>query len=183
MQFPFPALTRALSTTYPLSRFRSFEERLGVLVFTAALLFVTTNAVLAHEFKLGDIEIIDPWSRGTPPDAKVAAGYFAIRNHGTTSDRLIAASGDIAGMTQIYEMAVDDKGIMTMREVAGGLEIPAGGEVKLKPGSFHVMFMDLKQPAKQGEPFKGTLTFEQAGTVEIEYPVEAMGGKHVERGG
>ncbi len=60
------------------------------------------------------------------------------------------------------------------------MRFPAGGEVTLKPGSFHIMFMDLKQPIKEGQSFKGTLTFEKAGTVEVEYSVDAMGGEHVD---
>src|SRR5690606_27587552 len=96
----------------------------------------------------------------------------------STADRLVSASGEIAGLAQIHEMAVDATGVMTMKQLADGLEIPAGGEVARKPGSFHIMFMDLKKPAKQGQPFKGTLTFETAGTVEVEYSVDAMGGDH-----
>ena len=106
----------------------------------------------------------------------MAAGYLVISNEGSTSDRLVSATGEIAGKTEIHEMAVDANGVMTMRPLADGLEIPAGGEVKLEPGSFHIMFMDLKRGAKEGETFKGTLTFEKAGTVNVEFSVDAMGG-------
>ena len=109
---------------------------------------------------------------------EVAAGYLVLQNHGSSADRLVAATGEVAGITQVHEMAVDASGVMTMKQLADGLEIPAGGEVTLKPGSFHIMFMDLKKPVRQGEPFKGTLTFEKAGTVEVEYSVDAMGGEH-----
>ncbi|TPI64299.1 copper chaperone PCu(A)C [Mesorhizobium sp. B3-1-3] len=182
MQHPFRAFARTLSFAHPLGRFRSFEERLGIAVFTLALIFATTHSLWAHEFKAGDIEIVHPWSRATPEGAAVAAGYFTLKNHGSTADRLVSATGDIAGMTQVHEMAVDAQGVMTMKQLADGLEIPAGGEVTLKPGSFHIMFMDLKQPVKQGQPFKGTLTFEKVGTVEVEYAVDAMGGAHDDHG-
>lgn len=172
------AFWRTHSLAYPFNRFRSFEERLGIAAFALALLFAMSHSLLAHEFKAGDLEIVHPWSRATPEGAKVAAGYLAVKNHGSTADRLVSASGEIAGLAQIHEMAVDAAGVMTMKQLADGLEIPAGGEVALKPGSFHIMFMDLKKPVKQGEPFKGTLTFEKAGTVEVEYSVDAMGGDH-----
>ncbi len=176
MQKSFRGAARAALNTYPLSRFRSIEERAGILAFSLMLLFALSQSAFAHEFKVGDIEIDHPWSRATPAGAKVAAGYLTIRNEGATPDRLVAVTGSIAGKTQIHEMAVDSSGVMTMRELAGGLEIPAGGEVALKPGSFHIMFMDLKEPAKEGETFKGTLTFEKAGTVDVEFAVGKMGG-------
>lgn len=170
--------TRIAFNTYPISRFRSFEERLGVIGFSLMLLFAMSQSLWAHEFKVGDIEIEHPWSRATPAGAKVAAGYLVIGNEGSTADRLVSATGEIAGKTEIHEMAVDaSTGVMTMRPLPDGLEVPAGGEIKLEPGSFHIMFMDLKQGAKEGETFKGTLTFEKAGTVNVEFSVEAMGGE------
>lgn len=169
--------TRALPLSYLLRRLRSVEERVGIVFFTLALLFAMSQSLFAHEFKIGHLEVVHPWSRATPEGAAVAAGYLTIKNHGSDSDRLVSTTGEIAAMTQIHEMAIDDKGVMTMKELADGLTIPAGGEVTLKPGSYHIMFMKLKEPAKEGQSFKGTLTFEKAGTVYVEYAVEAMGGQ------
>jgi copper(I)-binding protein len=131
--------------------------------------------------KSAPLEIVHPWSRATPEGAAVAAGYLTIKNHGADADRLVSATAEIAALTQVHEMAIDDKGIMTMQELADGLTIPAGGEVTLKPGSYHIMFMKLKEPAKEGQSFKGTLTFEKAGTVDVEYAVEAMGGQSMDK--
>jgi copper(I)-binding protein len=64
-----------------------------------------------------------------------------------------------------------------MRELAKGLEIKAGATVELKPGSYHVMFMGLKEPIKDGAPLKGTLVFERAGKIDVEYKVEPLGSK------
>lgn len=169
---------RIALNTYPLSRFRSFEERLGIIGFSLMLLFVMSHSLLADEFKVGDIEIGHPWSRATPASAKVAVGYLAIRNGGSRADRLLSATSVIAGRTEIHEMAVDAAGVMTMRPLADGLEIAAGGEAELKPGGYHIMFLDLKQVLKEGDTFKGTLVFEKAGSVEVEYGVEAVGAGH-----
>ena len=177
MRTSFRDATRVAFNTYPISRFRSFEERLGIIAFALALLFAMSHSLWAHEFKVGDIEIQHPWSRATPEGAKVAAGYLVIANKGSVPDRLVSATGEIANKTEIHEMAVDASGVMTMRPLPDGLDIPAGGELKLEPGSFHIMFMDLKQGAREGETFKGMLTFEQAGTVNVEFAVEAMGGE------
>lgn len=167
---------RVVLTAYPLFRLRSFEERLGIVGFSLMLLFAMSQPLWAHEFKAGNLEIVHPWSRATPGGAKVAAGYVLIKNDGAQPDRLVSATGEIAGRTEIHEMAVDASGVMTMRPLADGIEIPAGGEAELKPGGFHIMFLDLKRGVKEGERFKGTLTFETAGAVEVEFAVEALGG-------
>ena len=142
--------------------------------FVSALLLA--QAAAAHEFQLGQLTIGHPWSRATLPGAKVAAGYLTVKNAGSSADRLISVTADIAGKGEIHEMTVKD-GVMTMRPLDGGIEIPGGGEVKLEPGSYHIMFMELKAPAVEGERFPGTLTFEKAGTVEVEFAVEKAGGK------
>ena len=142
------------------------------------LSLVLSQQVSAHDFQVGDIEITHPWSRATPDGARVAAGYVAIRNTGAQPDRLVGARGEIAERAEIHEMAIDDRGVMTMRPLADGLEIPAGGEAELKPGGYHIMFLGLKQAVSEGDSFKGTLIFEQAGAVDVEYSVHAMGGEH-----
>lgn len=153
-----------------------------VILGLAATAFVTTGA-WAQAFTVGDIEIGHPWSRATLPGAKVAAGYASLKNNGTEPDRLVGVSAEIAGKGEPHEMAVTD-GIMIMRPLKGGLEIPAGAEVMLEPGSYHIMFTDLKAPAVEGEKFKGTMTFEKAGTVEVEFAVEKPGGDdHSSNGG
>ncbi|UEM04496.1 copper chaperone PCu(A)C [Skermanella rosea] len=128
----------------------------------------------AHGTKAGALEIDHPWSRATPGGARVAGGYLAVVNTGSEADRLVSATAEIAGRTEIHEMAMKDS-IMTMRHLPDGVAVPAGGKVEFKPGSYHLMFMDLKRPLKQGESFAGTLTFEKAGTVEVEFAVEALG--------
>ncbi|GAB2179381.1 copper chaperone PCu(A)C [Dongia sp. agr-C8] len=138
------------------------------------LLLAGAAAAQAADFKLGDITVAAPWSRATPNGAEVAAGFMQINNAGAAPDRLVAAASDIAGVTQIHEMAMKD-GVMAMRELAGGLEIPAGGSVKLQPKSFHIMFMQLKHPLKAGDLVEVELSFEKAGKLKIEMPVGAMG--------
>ncbi|RWE42164.1 MAG: copper chaperone PCu(A)C [Mesorhizobium sp.] len=151
-----------------------FKADLGIITLAFALLFVGVQAVPAHEFKVGDLEIVHPWSRATPAGAKVAGGYFTIVNKGSTPDRLLSISSDVSEKAELHQMGVKD-GVMTMRPVDGGLEIPAGGKVALAPGGYHLMFIGLKRQPKQGEKFAATLTFEKAGTVSVEFAVEGMG--------
>jgi copper(I)-binding protein len=153
---------------------RTITQATRRIVVLSALLVVGTAAALAADFKTGDITVAAPWSRATPNGAEVAAGFMQIGNAGSAADRLVAASSDIAGVTQIHEMAMKD-GVMEMRELTGGLEIPAGGSVELRPKSFHIMFMQLKHGLKEGETVTVELTFEKAGKLKIEMPVAGMG--------
>jgi copper(I)-binding protein len=142
----------------------------------AASLFATAS--LAHDYQKGSLFIDHPWSRATPHGAAVAGGYLVIENKGTSPDRLIGGSAEIAGRVEIHEMSMQG-GVMKMRPLARGLEIKGGGSAKLAPGGYHIMFVDLKRPLGQGERFKAVLQFEKAGAIEVEFAVEAMGaGEH-----
>jgi copper(I)-binding protein len=68
-------------------------------------------------------------------------------------------------------------GVMKMRPVEGGLAIEPGKTVKLAPGGYHLMMMDLKNPLKQGEKLPITLQFEKAGKVAVTLDVEGVGAK------
>jgi len=134
----------------------------------------------ASEYKLGTLQISQPWSRATPKGATVAGAYLKITNNGTAADRLIGGTSPIAGRFEIHEMSMDN-GVMKMRPLKNGLEIKAGDSVELKPGSYHIMLLDLKGPVSKGDQVKGTLTFEKAGSVDVAYKVvgvgETLGGK------
>jgi periplasmic copper chaperone A len=151
-------------------------------LLTAAALVLGTSAGAAKDYKVGSLEIKDPWIPATPKGAPVAGGYLTIVNSGTAPDRLIGGSSPIAGRFEMHRMTMD-RGIMRMRPVSGGLEIKPGETVELKPGALHVMFVGLKQPVEKGQSIKGTLVFEKAGPVEIEYRVEAIGGAPASRSG
>jgi copper(I)-binding protein len=142
--------------------------------FVAALSWFAPVSALAHDYTAGSIHVEHPWSRETPKGAKVAGGYFVIENKGTTPDRLIGGSAEIAGRFEIHEMKMDN-GIMRMRELEKGIEIAPGKTVKLAPGGYHVMLMDLKKAPKQGESFMGTLVFEKAGKMEVKFVVAPIG--------
>jgi hypothetical protein len=130
----------------------------------------------AAEVKAGDLVITQAWSRATPNGAKIGSGYFTIENKGTTADRLIGVSADIAGKVEVHEMATKD-GVMTMRPLDKGLTIDPGKTVKLAPGGSHLMMFDLKAPLKQGDALPVTLEFERAGKVKISLDVQGIGAQ------
>jgi copper(I)-binding protein len=140
---------------------------------TALLALALATQASAAPVKAGDLTIENAWARATPKGAPVGAGYVTIKNDGATADKLIGASADFASV-QVHEMKMD-KGVMQMREVTGGLDIPAHQTVTLKPSGYHLMLMDLKHPLVKGETAHLTLTFEHAGAVAVDFPVAGVG--------
>lgn len=126
--------------------------------------------------KAGAVAIEAPWIRATPGGAKVAGGYVTLRNTGTDPDRLTAAAILGAGRAEIHSMSMEG-GVMKMAPVEGGLALPAGETVALKPGGYHLMFLDLKDGFKAGETVAGSLTFERAGTVPVTFTVAPIGAQ------
>jgi len=116
----------------------------------------------------------DPWVRGTV-EAQKATGMFA-QITSTSGGKLVAASSPVAGVVEIHEMAMEGN-LMKMRAIPG-LDLPAGKAVDLKPGGYHVMLMDLKQPLKEGENVTVTLVIEgkegKRESVEVKAPVKAL---------
>lgn len=135
-------------------------------------LALSSTLALAHGYKLGNLEIKHPWAKATIAGQPVAGGFFKVVNNGTEPDRLLKVTSGVSDMIQVHEMKVED-GVMKMGEVPGGLEIAPGATVELKPGGLHVMFMGIKAPFKEGETVKATLTFEKAGTIDVEFKIDA----------
>lgn len=130
----------------------------------------------AADVTIGDLVISHPWTRVTPPGAKVAGGYVTITNKGKATDHLVGGTAAIADHIEVHEMSMDG-GVMKMRELKDGLEIKPGATVELKPGGYHVMFMGLKSGPVEGTPVKGTLKFKKAGEAEVAYDVAPLGAK------
>jgi hypothetical protein len=135
---------------------------------------ITANAIAA-DYKAGTLTINSPWSRATPKGTQTAIGYMTIKNNGTVADRLIGGSVEIADRFQLHAMTMEN-GIAKMRDLSG-IDIKPGQTIEFKPGGSHAMFVSVKHPLSKGERFKGTLIFEHAGTVQIEYDVEGIGAQ------
>ncbi len=145
--------------------------------------FALAGAAVAEPapVKVGTLTIESPWMRATPGGATVAGGYLRITNGGAEPDRLVAASIPLAARGEVHEMSVE-AGIMKMRPVEGGIAIPPGGTVELKPGGYHLMFMDLSAGLKEGETVPTRLTFERAGSVTVPFAVGSLGARGPEPG-
>jgi copper(I)-binding protein len=152
---------------------RPIAPMLAATLFLAGLIAAPARG---QEVKAGDLMITQAWSRATPNGAKIGSGYFTIENKGTTPDRLVGVSAEIAGKVEVHEMAMKD-GVMTMRPLQAGLTIDPGKTVKLAPGGYHLMMFDLKSPLKQGDALPVTLEFEKAGKVKVSLDVQGIGAQ------
>jgi copper(I)-binding protein len=130
--------------------------------------------VQAADYDVGPIHIAQPWARATSKGAKSGAAYMTVTNKGATPDRLSCVSSDASAECQLHSMTMEN-GVMKMRPVEGGLEIKAGEAVTLKPSSTHLMLLNLKHPLEQDSAITATLLFEKAGTVQVEFPIAAIG--------
>jgi copper(I)-binding protein len=141
---------------------------------SAVLLTAVAPATAAGDYDVGTIHISQPWSRATAKGASTGAGYMTITNKGTAPDKVSCVADDASARCEIHSMTMEG-GVMKMRPVEDGLEIKPGESIMLKPGGYHVMFRELTHPLEQGATVKATLKFEHAGTVEVDYPVLALG--------
>ena len=136
----------------------------------------TGNGAETHDdtaATVGEISILSPAARAT--ENEVTAVYFTIHNHGE-ADRLIGAASNVTANVQLHEVVMQD-GSMQMRQVEGGIEVPANSDVELKPGGYHVMLLDLAAPLELGSEIELELTFEKAGSVSLTVPVSLAPGE------
>lgn len=143
------------------------------LCLLAALVFSTS--ALAHEIKVGDLQIIHANIPAPMGSAQSAAGYMGITNEGTTADTLIGVEVGFAAEAMLHTTEFNAEGVATMMHVEA-LEIPAEDTVVLEPGGYHIMLMGLKQPLEVGAMLPATLIFEHAGRVEIEFMIDPSDG-------
>jgi len=138
-----------------------------------ALFIAVASAGQTHQYKLGPLEIDNPWSRATPGAAPNGVVYVTIKNTGSTPDRLIDVASPAADQTQIHDMKVQDD--VSSMWLIGEMGVPAGQTVTLAPNGPHIMLVGLKKPLELAQTFPLTLTFEKAGSVTVEVTVEPAG--------
>jgi len=142
-------------------------------LFLFALLSVTASAWAQAP---ANVEVKDAWVRATVAQQKSTGAFMQLT--AKSDARVVEARSPIAGVTQIHEMAME-KDVMRMREIKG-LALPAGKTVELKPGSYHVMLLDLKGQVKAGDVVPVTLVLEgkdgQRSTLDIKATARPLGG-------
>lgn len=132
------------------------------------------DADASRSYTLGQIEIGGPWARASAADAGTGGGYFTLANKGATPDRLVGATSPAAGRIEIHAIKVVGPGLR-MRQREDGLVVPSDTTLTLKPRGYHLLLIDLKTPLEEGTRIAVTLTFEHAGSLDIECAVAAAG--------
>ena len=149
------------------------------LLFCISIFIGFSTIALADGIKFKQLEIDDAWIKETPPNHPMTGGYLKIENDGNTADVLIGVSAKFAMKSEIHEMKMEGD-VMKMRPLENGLVIPADGEVYLKPGGYHLMFMKLNQQMITMDVHQVRLTFKNSGSITIPMTVHKMshGMKH-----
>jgi copper(I)-binding protein len=143
------------------------------LTRTIGLLAVVVLAAACGGTDTGVVEIAGSWAPSTPPSAPTAALYLTITNGTSDDDRLVAVTIDRCSTVELHSTQIDDNQIMRMRQAGPELlVVPARGELEMAPGGLHVMCIDPSTPFVAGEEIPMTVTFEQAGDLEVTAPVE-----------
>jgi len=129
---------------------------------------------------LGAIEIRHPWVRAASETPGLGGGFFVVTNNGAEPDRLVAASSLAAEKVEIHAIKVVG-GDIAMRPREGGLAVPGGVTLTLRPRGYHLLLIGLREPLIRGARLAVTLTFEKAGSIDVAFLVEAPGpiGKEV----
>lgn len=127
-----------------------------------------------HHAMPAEVKVMDAWARATPGLVKNGGAYFTAVNGGAHADRIVGVSSDMASRTELHTH-LNDNGVMRMREVTGGIEVPPGGKVTFKPGGYHIMFIGLKKQFKKGDSFPVTILFEKAGKQTVTVSVKSVG--------
>lgn len=121
------------------------------------------------------VSVERPWSRATPPGAKIGVGFLQLRNAGAAPVRVVGASSPVAARVEMH-VTMREGDVMRMRQVES-FAIPAGGTFELKPGGAHLMLVDLKRPLAKGERVPLTLELGKGAMLQVELRVAELGAR------
>ncbi|MEP5761760.1 MAG: copper chaperone PCu(A)C [Litoreibacter sp.] len=136
------------------------------------ILAAAVLAVLPATSFAADIIIKDAYARASSPAAKAGAAFMTIHNATDHDDHLIAVASGVSQLTQFHTHEDAGGGVLKMREVEGGFMIKAGETLTFSRGGNHVMFLGLNDSLEQDEIVSVTLTFEKAGELVVDIPVD-----------
>jgi len=135
---------------------------------------VLSTTLFASSAFATNVTVSDAWARASAGMAKAGGAFMTLTNTATHDHTLVSASSDIAKRVELHTHIMDD-GVMKMREVEGGINVPTGETVMLAPGGLHVMFLGLHAPLKEGTTFPLTLTFDSGRSTTVDVKVMSVG--------
>ncbi|MBS0240771.1 MAG: copper chaperone PCu(A)C [Proteobacteria bacterium] len=147
--------------------------RIGAALALPLALAAGGAAIAQQHSAASGVTVASPWARATPGGSKVGVAYLELKG-AATDDKLVGARSPAAGTVELHTHT-EVGGVMKMRRVDGGIPVPAGKTVTLKPGGLHIMLLDLKAPLKEGDQVDLSLKFEKAGEITVKVPVLKIG--------
>jgi copper(I)-binding protein len=141
-------------------------------VATIAALFLAGVMGVSQAADNATVEVTNAYARAVPPSAPNSAAFMLITNHGDSERHLVAAESDVSEVTELHNH-INDNGVMRMRQVPR-ITAPAKGSVELKPGSYHVMLIGLKQPLKEGDAVNLKLKFDDGSEQQLAIKAKKM---------
>ena len=147
----------------------SLRTALRATLCLATALPLYTSTALAGA---GELAVDAPYVRLVPPNAPASGAFMVISNHGSSDRQLVKAESPAARIVELHTH-VSEAGVMKMRQVPS-IEIKAHGQAQLKPGSLHIMLIELKQPLKEGDNVPITLNFDDGTRLQLEAPVQKI---------
>ena len=143
------------------------KHHLVALSGSALLCLSALSASQAADVTAQALTLSDAWVRSSVPGQVNGAGYVKIQNKGTQADRLLSATSAAANTVELHTV-ITENGVAKMREI-NGLDVPADKTITMAPGGYHVMFLQIKEPFKEGSVIPVTLKFEKAGEVKVDF--------------
>lgn len=141
-------------------------------LIAAAAIFLAAPIFAAPAFAHQGIHIENPYARTNGGIGATGAIFLEIMNHADTDDRLIGVASDVAEKVELHTHKASADGVMSMSAVPEGVAIAALQGHSLKRGGDHIMLMGLRQDLKDGDVIHLTLSFEHAGEVKVDVPVD-----------
>ncbi|WP_312160969.1 copper chaperone PCu(A)C [Phenylobacterium sp.] len=140
-------------------------------IIAAACALALAGAAHAAVYRLGTLEVVDPWSRPAAANGN-GGGFMTITNRGAAADTLVAVETAAARRTEVHRSSTAG-GVMKMERQDAGVTIPAGKSLAFAPGGYHVMFLGLTQPTRLGDRLPATLVFKSGAKLKVEFQVAA----------
>ncbi|MDB5439824.1 MAG: hypothetical protein JWM33_2251 [Caulobacteraceae bacterium] len=165
-----PATKTSDPTRWPAGRARKDTRMRSLFSPVLALTVALAAPALAASYRLGAIEVSQPWSR---PAAKgqTGVGYMTLTNTGAAPATLVRIETAVAARAELHQSLMTG-GVMSMKALPAGLVVPAGGKVELAPAGIHIMLVGLKQKLELGQKVSLTLVFKDGARLQIQLPVQ-----------
>lgn len=146
-------------------------------VLTTFIAIILPSVLSAQENTQSDlVQISSPWARASVGSMRPTAAYLTVVNTGEQMVTITGVVSEIAGRSSIHETSVSAEGVGTMKPVKE-VHLSPGGTLEFKPGSYHIMLMELNEPLLEGASTSMSLMFEDGSQKLFSVPILSIGAR------